>query len=334
MKSLGDTTEDIIENFRDLKSSWGIIAKTEIGVMLSVLAVAIDVGLQGQCRILPLFGGERFLGVILSGAGFTVELEKTAYRPVSHASLTAVIKKADPHVDALNQIASLLGVDGQKKQVREATTMLGLRNVLRAAWTIENSKDTLMRHASRLNFQEPSWNINSTTLERALSLIQHSNMPLVGCPIHYTMLVEEKRSHVVWSCFGGMAPSFRIPNSRPMSLEGAMEITQRGRDGKKMPPVNVTKVACRNVVLEIALRDLDDLMSKKEILNPFGSPNQRTSQMNQDRFFSGDEAKKIIAGLRNICGVTAADLAQVKRKAEGETGEEPTRKRPAGFDDF
>jgi len=334
MKCLGDTTEDIIMTYRDIVSAWGNIWKSEIGIMLSVIALAIKVGLTAQARILPLFGGDRFLGVILSGSGFTIELEQVAYRPVPFASLVSVIKSSDPHVDALNQIAQLLGTDPAKVAVRKAKTMAELRAILRGTWTIENNTELLMKQAARLNFQEPSWNINSTTLDRALTLISHGNLPLTGIPIHYTMLLEEKRSHVVWSCFGGMAPSFRIPNSRPLSLEGAMEVAFRGKDGSKQKPVPVTKVACRSAVLEIALRDLDEMIRKKEILNPFGSPNQRASQMNLDRFFSGDEAKKIVAGLRGICGVTGADLAMVKRKAREDTGEEPTRKRPAGFDDF
>ena len=111
-----------------------------------------------------------------------------------------------------------------------------------------------------------------------------------------------------------------------------MTTTIRGRDGKKQPTAEISKVACRNVVLEVALRDLDMMMEKKEILNPFATPNQRVSQMNQDRFFSSDDGKAVIAGLRSICKVSASDLSKGKRKASELTGDEPGRKRGRAFE--
>lgn len=333
IKCLGDTTEDIVEGFNDFRQGWGNIRRTETGVMMSVLAVAINIAIRAQAQAIPLFLQGRFSGVVISGGGFTINLERVVYRPVSFANLKAEIPKVDTHAVSLRRIKQLQATAEAKTAIDNVTTMAQLRSVLLGTWTIESTnKDEILKAARGLNFGEKHWGINVNTLTSAFSLIINTTQSLDLVPIHYTQIYETDRAKVVWSCFGGMAPTFRIPGGRALSLEGPMTTTIRGRDGKKQPTAEISKVACRNVVLEVALRDLDMMMEKKEILNPFATPNQRVSQMNQDRFFSSDDGKAVIAGLRSICKVSASDLSKGKRKASELTGDEPGRKRGRAFE--
>lgn len=333
IKCLGDTTEDIVEGFNDFRQGWGNIRRTRTGVMMSVLAVAIQVAIRAQAQAVPLFLQGRFSGVVISGGGFTINLERVVYRPVSYANLKSEIPKVDTHAVSLRRIRQLQATDAAKAAVDGVTTMGQLRAVLLSTWTIESTnKDEILKAAKGLNFGEKHWGINVNTLTNAFSLIVNTTQSLDLLPIHYTQIYETERSRVVWSCFGGMAPTFRIPGGRALSLEGPMVTMMRGRDGKKQPSAEISKVACRNVVLEVALRDLDMMMERKEILNPFATPNQRVSQMNQDRFFTSDDGKAVIAGLRSICKVSAQDLSNRKRKASEIGEDEPGRKRGRAFE--
>jgi hypothetical protein len=336
LKCLGDTTEEIIEGLREFRSAWGNIHRTTTGVMLSFLAICIRVALQAQARVYPIFESGSFVGVVLSGSAFTIDLEGTVYRPVSRETLSPVIALADSHAIALVAISKKAGNDAQQKRVLASTSMVELREILRAVWTIEMAKDDVLRLAKGLRFKKTDapWGINVNTLTKALTLITQPALPLESnLPLHNSMLFESDRTKVVWSCFGGMAPSFRIPGGRPMSLTGPMTVPQRGAGGKKVDDIHVSKVACRNVILEVAIRDLKEMMDLKEILNPFGTPNQKASQMNQDRFFSGDDGKAIIALLRSSCGVSAADLSTGKRKAQEveESGAKKQKRGAFGF---
>lgn len=333
LKCLGDTTEDIIERFNEFRQGWGNIKRSRIGVMMSVIAVSIDIAIRGQAQAIPLFLQERFAGVIISGGAFTVNLERICYRPVSYDNLVAEIPKVDTHATSMHRIVQLQGNEAGREEVRRVTNMSSLRSVLLRNWTIESTnKEEILKAVRGLNFGEKHWNINVNTLANAFSLIVNTSQDINGIPIHYSCVFETDRAKVVWSCFGGMAPTFRIPGGRALSLEGPMVAQVRGRDGKKQPSAEITKVACRNVVLEVALRDLEMMMEKKEVLNPFATPNQRVSQMNQDRFFSGDDGKTVIAGLRSICKISAQDLSKGKRKASEVLDDEPGRKRGRAFD--
>lgn len=333
LKCLGDTTEDIVERFNEFRQGWGNIKRSRTGVMMSVLAVSIDIAIRAQAQAVPVFLQGRFAGIIISGGAFTVNLERICYRPVSYASLVAEIPKVDTHATSVARIIRLQGTEAVKTEVQAATSMSALRTILLRSWTIESThKEEVLKAAKGLNYGEKHWNINVNTLSSAFSLIVNTATNLTDIPIHYSCLFETERAKVVWSCFGGMAPTFRIPGGRALSLEGQMVAQIRGRDGKKQPTSEITKVACRNVILEVALRDLEMMMDKKEILNPFATPNQRVSQMNQDRFFSGDDGKTVIAGLRSICKISASDLSKGKRKASEVLDDEPGRKRGRAFD--
>jgi hypothetical protein len=333
IKCLGDTTEDIVEGFNDFRQGWGNIRRTRTGVMMSVLAVAIQIAIRAQAQAVPLFLQGRFSGVVISGGGYTVNLERVVYRPVSATNLRSEIPKVDTHAVSMRRIRQLQATDAAKVAIDSIKSMGQLRSVLLSTWTIETTnKEEILKAARGLNFGEKHWGINVNTLKDAFSFITNTTQSLDFLPIHYSQIYETDRARVVWSCFGGMAPTFRIPGGRALSLEGAMTTMLRGRDGKRQPSAEISKVACRNVILEVALRDLDMMIEKKEILNPFATPNQRASQMNQDRFFTSDDGKAIIAGLRSICKISAQDLSNKKRKATEIGEDEPGRKRGRAFE--
>jgi hypothetical protein len=266
--------------------------------------------------------------VAIQGAGYTIELENVIYRPVGATVLADSIPKTDMHGVALTKIGAKLGTDGERTQLKGAKSMVELRETLLRCWTRETSTSEALDWAKHLNFGETPWAINVESLTRALQAIAIPTLPIEGFPIHHSMIFEMDRASVVWSSFGGMAPSFRIPNTRPMSLEGPMMIPQKKKDGSAAADINVTKVSCRNVLLKVAIRDLHDTIEKKEILNPFTQPNVRASTMNQNRFFSGPDCRRIVQCLREACGITAVDLARNKRKASDDV-DEPGRKRGA-----
>jgi hypothetical protein len=330
---LGETQGEIHETYEDILSGWGNIKKTEAGNVLSHICKVLEIAIEGQARALPIWSSGVYRGTVVHGAGWSCSYNGTTIGPVSFAILQDGLKVGDPHESAVRALIAATGGDEAAKSnmFTQATNMNRLRAILRDAWTRDRTiSEAVEKFAPRLNYGERSWVINADTLIKACSLIQATSslgmLDVVSdLPLHHSMLLSDDIVAIIWSCFGGMAPSFKIPYGRPMKLDGNMkiEVSAKG-DTKKL--VDVGKVAVRNVILQQAVSDIQWVISEKMILNPFGQGTTRASQQHQDRFFTGNEAKQLIAGLRGLCGVTA--LTGDKGKRKGDEADAGPSKRP------
>lgn len=107
-----------------------------------------------------------------------------------------------------------------------------------------------------------------------------------------------------------------------MSLQGPFRTTVKSSvPDKRFEAKEVRKISCLLVSLDIALRHLDDLMEKKEVLNPFGNSRVPVSESNINKVFEGESTVMILDSLRRVCQVKVTDApgpSKGKRRADGE----------------
>lgn len=211
-----------------LKGDWGVIGKTEAGKVLAHVAFCIRLALAAQARPVPLFLDGRYSGTFISGYGYIVKVNGDEYYPKPFETVLAEIEKTSTHSSILAKILTLAGVSGSlddgmsdlAKTVRDPKFgMMSLRaRCLLARMSIKD-RDEVLSLASALDFRAVKWGVNSNSIAMALSLITDVSAPLpTDLPIHHTMLFENDRLDVVWSCFGFTAPSFLPQGGSLISL--------------------------------------------------------------------------------------------------------------------
>jgi hypothetical protein len=336
--SLGDQSIEINEFMESIRSCWGVLCKSEWGKEMAHFATVMDMALLAQAQCIPIIQESRYIGCVLSGEGFSIHLRDRCWRPVSYADLSSAVKLADTHARALGVIANKIHRSQTEANsfINRVKTMARLREELLNTPIRETDTAEIVKLAHQLSFPgHKSWSINVNTLTKAFDTIINTSISLDGYPIHASQIFEQNRSHVVWSCFGGMAPTFLIPGGRILDLTAQLKtvVKQPTRGGGTRDVETAwSKVAVRNIILERALADLDKVLEDKKIQSPFAQASIRKSSANQDRFFSGDQAIEIIGGLRKVCRISEVSSGSGKRKAEGQVEDVPSGSRMKYFD--
>jgi hypothetical protein len=328
--TLDEDLEGCIKSMRELRGEWGVIGMTETGKQISHMVKVLSLALYAQARAVPVFLSGTYMGTIMSGGCYTINVHNKAYRPVSFNHLLTAIRNTNMHGLAIEKLASLMGNEGQRDEVRKANSMVELYRVLRSSWTMEKNKAVLMENAAFLRYPGyEHWAINVQTISNALGMIRDPNFSLLTCPstlpIHYTQLLTQEVMPVVWSCFGPMAPTFRIPGGTSFDLNKDMKFDVKQKDGS-LRPQQLTRISVRNVILDKAIADLKITLESKTILNPLSAPKVRASAMNQDRAFTGDSGKSLLQSLRDFCGVTLAGGSGSGKRIRDDTEEPAERK--------
>jgi len=259
---------------------------------MSHLYVGIRLAIEGQCLCRPLYEDNVYLGFTLLGAGFTVEINRVPYRPGSKADLVTAIEKTGSNVSILTAIMDTIGVEeeDEKELFKNIKTMWALRKAIKDYGVTEEDKRRVIEMAKMLRFAEKHWKSNPEDFAHAAELLckpgSIDDIPANAddLPIHPSYLYSSDAKAVVWSCFGGIAPTFRITGGTKISLDGDLTYTRSigaGRGGLQKETLKMTELSCGFVVLDKAIEDLKVMTDEKSILNPLAQP--RTSPPPGDR---------------------------------------------------
>lgn len=328
--SLGDDIESCLDALRILDGDVAMFCQTEVGKQVTHLAIVIEMALDAQAQVIPLFRGKQYIGSVLRGAGFTVDCQKKAYRPGKFDELKLAIGETDISLISLREIAKIVaGGPDVTKSIIEARSFLQLRGVLLDQKYKEGDKERILKLASSVTYSQPNWTVNLDTITFALSKLRDTNFFLgttaTQFPIHHSHVLTKDTVATIWSCFGSYAPSFRVPGGREFDLSEDMEIDVVDKRGNKKKQ-RVVRIAVRLKTLEQAIADLKETMEKKTIVNPMVMPKVKVSQVHTDKTFEGDRGKELLAVLRDAFDI--AHNVKGKGKKHGlEDGEEPARKR-------
>lgn len=337
LNGLAEDPEEIHDIALEIRRDWGVIAKTEAGHILAHIVKVLEIAIEAQAAFFPIFTQGVYRGSVVSGYAWSASRGGHLLLPVPHDKLLLAVQQGDQHTAALRSILQALAgadmdVDDGSNDDGEIDSLAKLHRKIRVDGASSDAKKVIKARAHQLAFGGSPWPINVSTLREALALanmtcemIEDRNLP-----IHHTMLLEEDPLALVWSCFGGMAPSFKIASGRVQELD-KMKVTIKQRGQEVI--ADVSRIGVANVVLKQAIVDMRWVRETKSIQNPWGGGAIRASQKHQDRFFDKADAKALIQGLRDYAGVSLVEAGSGKRKA-GDSGDAGPSKKRKGFDFF
>lgn len=299
---LGTNAEGVRSMVKRIREDWGVIAETDAGKELAHICKCIDLGITAQARVFPIIDEGQYLGCALMGAGFQISAYNTVYTPTDNQTLKDRIGAATSHKAALQTIADIAsGGDPDVDvydQVKGCVSMIELRNLLISTELTTQQREQVCASARGLRFRNKPFHISSDNLSLILSAISNPNQELdTSLPIHPQYIFEGNRSHLLWSVFGDLAPTFNFPGGPQIDLTRS----------KDLP----THVAVRNIALSDALIDLDVVIRDKKYS---GASNNRRSGPFKDRIYTKHEARQILTNLCSAVGVVESATNKGKDK--------------------
>lgn len=252
IRCLGHTTDGCLSKFSDVCKSWKkSLYRTHIGDILTHMAKVILIAIPAQARVFPVFENNRYTGSYLSGAGFSLALNKELMRPVPYTSNKEDFGVFEGNDAILDKILEVFGIkDWTDKAGRPAMKAKGAYDSMRGLnrW-LETRVQTVERLekartlAAYLSYPQEFLRINMENIQLVLSWIMGEKPIPIDAPMHSHGLAKLSQFELALSAFGPSAPSPSIP--------GAPKIQFSERQPDKFNKV----LAFRTTSLETAISD-------------------------------------------------------------------------------
>jgi hypothetical protein len=288
----------------------------------------IDISLTLQCAPHIMMTLGQYDGVFMRGSGFSVNILGRTYEPASRGLVDAQLPLMDKHANAAWSVISLTNAPDKEGVYRTMRSIKQLK-VLIDTYGITGGATNLPRVlelAKGLRFPEDrEWEPTAYNIALALSYITEPTKSMESLPfLHPSVLLSTDRHLLVWSAFGAIAPSFRVPGGKEMMLTKSFRITNPQIKKEKGPQGHrdVTKIGCILVPLEVAVTHLKTTLELKTVLNPHGNSRVDNSASHANKVFEGDSCSSIVDALRKAAKVTVVDEAGSKKRKtnDDETG--------------
>jgi len=302
IRSLGESETTIHSTLLLIRTMNGIVASTLLGREWSHLFACIDLGLQAQCRIFPVYSGGVYAGCVLSGFGHRISLYDQVFTAAPVERLRQLVVEASPHQSTLDAIENIVGDQQGNFQLSwdEVTSMLTLRNYVNERSLSQQSRDEVVKLARKLRFSQTYWPLSMDHLVAALSHISEPSDYLPdSIVLHPSKLFEKDYQSCIWSTFGPIAPSCVFPGGPMCSLEDSTSSSG--------------KIAWKTAPLDESIREMKTVFSDRSF--PKSAGNRRSGGF-KDRFFEGNQAKRLWDALKLSSGVNLKG----KEKAAKESG--------------
>jgi len=323
--ALGASKEECSLLFEAIKTGWGVIAPTPEGDMLTHIFSGIKLALETGAAV-KLIYNQVYVGFVLYGDGYDLFYRGELIAPSAFQEVQDQFDNASPHVDSLLKITHLMSYPDDMARQADLVNLNSTYALMKAIQRIgynANDANLIRQYAVHLVFPTSVYlPISAHNVARVLQTMCGPESEDAKFPLHPTMLLESDRRKRLWSAFGANAPTFLIPGGRSMSLLSntfSYEIKQKGnRTGEKRA---VTKMYVQTVPLDQAVKDLDTVITTKDVHSPIGTTlARRASSVSLMREFDGEGGLAVLSALKRACGVVmaVADSGSKKRKAENQ----------------
>jgi len=335
---LGDTEREAADAFNRLKASWGVLAITPWGMELAHMYWCLGYMMLTGCTIRVITSSvDKYMGCALLGDGYALQLDDSLIHPASVEKMREDFSAASPHDAAVSVIFNkIFFTDNEKRAEAKmtCTSIHDLRKVLAKQGTSELGRREIEKNAAFLDYANDfrPLPITGANISKILQIIAETTMDESLVYLHHSEIMNPSRTERLWSAFGPLAPSFRVPAGKKMELSGSFEVTERSSKGAKTSRI-VKKIGFILKPLAEAILDLEAVKRDKFILNPHGTALMgRVSAQSLIRTVEGEQCTSVLAALRSFAQVTVAEASSSKRKLDDEGEERGSKKRRA--DDF
>lgn len=253
LRSLASTDAGIIRTMDDIRSGWNMVASTRLGHEWSHMAKCIDVALQAQCFIYPIYTNDVYEGTVICGAGYVMGMRDRMYSPSPYAKLQEDVVKNTMHHFSLAKIIKLVGEE-HEEDIQGCEDMRTLSKYLLNLPTDEVTKQDIVKQAANLNFTNKYWSTSASNVHKALILLSDPKADIpTDVPMFPKYLYSLDRVEQIMSAFGHDAPTFMIPNGRKCEIKEMEE-----------PPKNLT---IRTVSIDVAITDMKHIVENAYVTN-------------------------------------------------------------------
>lgn len=222
IRCFGTSDKKIITAFSEFCEAWKRSAySSPLGIELSHMAKVIEIGLNAQARVFPIFEhGKTYRGCYLSGANFSVGLKDTILRPVPFEKNEDDLRALFGHNRFLYAVRdACTGED--RKTFEEHGTFSSLReihdfldeNVTLSAEQIELLRSYAVDNGFHTSFFRPTVENLDLALTKAL---KDQEVPSEW-PMHYEGFLKADLLEIALSAFGPLVPTPHIPGCKMIS---------------------------------------------------------------------------------------------------------------------
>jgi len=305
---LGNSRETILKSYDTLKASWGNLGRTEIGKQLTHMYTLVDLALQAQGQLYPIYERGRYEGSVVLGYGYSVMVHHEIYQPMSNDRLKKVVTDEGGHTSILMKVLTTAGLKAQKiSDVLNDNdfSMMKLRGLLVDAKLSESDRDKIKELAPLLSFSQAHLAFHDTSIATALSYIADNSWEGIpdNWPIHHSRLLSSDILEVVWSAFGFMAPTFMIDGGQLQKLSKKVYLAY-DPNTKTNVVKNLDFIVSRLVTLDAAIADLKEVKKTQSIRLLLKG---RRSGPNADRVFKDKRFTSILESLHRFAHVNGEE---------------------------
>jgi len=298
-KCFANDLHGIVAKLGQLRSAWGTIHSTSLGNELSHLAKCIDLALQAQAVVYPVYSGTVYEGSVISGAGFTMfGYSEKVYEPISYSKLQDHVVSNSAHSKAVAEIIN--AVDNEEPfKMDGCSSIRQLSNLLKEEDLDETARAKVVKAAHHLSYPNKYWSTSTHYVHTMLTYILDDKVAIPDdVPMHPNYIFYDSRVKEVMSAFGYEAPSFMIPNGRQIGLD------------KKDPPENFH---VRTLPTATAIGDMMYVLEKGMITNG----NKNMSGKHRDLALKSNDKKEVWKTLKGLYERSNKTASTGGQKVEG-----------------
>lgn len=323
IKNLGDSPIEQMARMADLRSSWGLIATTASGHILTHMIRCIELAIQTHTAACPMFDSVLYYeGCVLVGSNFSLSINQRIFNPLSAENLKADLDAMMTHEKVLKLIlAKLPTVMGEENEL--PTYMSALRERTLKAAISEEDKDYVTEMAYQLRFPDKRWSINAGSISNFCKLLSGDDEIVSRTPLGPQALFSNDIVVCALSCFRtGQYPSFRHSAGTPISLESksiprpSVAKLQPGKKGKQSMSNAGWIMTIRRVEYDEALGDFRAVQSEKTIRSVSSSTARQLGLF----IASGEKFLTLFSQLRQAVNAAPLDSTGVKRLHDSGSG--------------
>lgn len=252
VRCLSKTAKGMFRSMEQLRSAWGVIAQTDLGHEISHLAKCIEIALQAQSTVYPVYTNGIYEGTVICGAGYSMCIKDRVFEPLTYANLQEVVRDSSAHSQSLERICSVLREE-HRDEISECRTMRGLSEIVKGIELDVLQRSEIVKAAHNLSYPSRYWSTATVNVKIMLDFLVNTEKAIpVDTPMHPKYLFSVDHMELVLSAFGHQAPTFMIPNGTRCDLQNVN------------PPSNFH---VRTITVENAVLDMTYCMENGYITN-------------------------------------------------------------------
>lgn len=282
LRSLAASTQQMFVVLDSIRSSWGVIETCGLGHEISHFCRCVDIALQAQAAVYPVYTNSIYEGTLIYGAGYSVCYRGMSIEPVAYEEIQKVVKMSSTHTRSIESIAHYAHDDDTKTRLREAKSTRELSRIIGEMSLDEAQKQEILGATYTLCYQNKYWSTSPGYIQKSLDYLCNQDDIPNDVPMHPRYLFSRDRVELVMSAFGHQAYTFMIPNGAKCVLENRDE-----------PPRNFH---VRTIATDSAISDMKYVLEHGYITNNM----QSLSSKHRDTPLNGRSKKEIWDKLKEM----------------------------------